>query len=332
MRKCFLTFDEQINLLKNRNLSFKCNNKDLTDRVKWYLTKYNYHNFINGYNDPFMVNFDRTKNWYRSEVNAQYVIDLFNFDRSLSRILIGDILSVERNFSTQICYHLLKKYKDIYPEINEGMILELSSENFLKIFANINDIKFSKKIHDDNNLVDKEKMLRKTILSFSKGKEAVKKHQDDNYPLWTLSIYWSFGDACRIYKALNDELKLEIATAYFDDNIKLYDGYLESFISIMQLLNNLRNLICHGNVIYKFKNYINLDHINNFFKNVLNINYKKLKFVSLNDAIVLLDYFNPHKKSSNTIKYFIDNVNKLCEKLDSKSYLYLKKLMNINSI
>ena len=46
--KPFRTLDEQINILKNRNLNFKNENK-----AKEYLLKYNYYNVINCYSKYF---------------------------------------------------------------------------------------------------------------------------------------------------------------------------------------------------------------------------------------------------------------------------------------
>lgn len=271
MIKKFLNIDEQIQLLKERNLSFNVDGNDISKKIKWYLSKYNYQNFINGYNDPFMVNFDRNKNWYRDEVNAQHIIELFNFDRKLSSILIGDILSIERTFCTKICYHVLKKYKDNSPKINEGKILKLSTEEFLNIFSNVENVNFDNDLNVKNEINVKIDVLKKKIIGHSRGKQPSKKYKiNDELPLWILSIYWSFGDACKIFSSLNNELKKEIVLSFFDNKIKWFSGFDDSFLSIMCIFNNLRNTICHGNVIYSFKNYKNLDYINKFVMNTVN--------------------------------------------------------------
>ena len=77
--KKFKTWDEQIELLKSRNLIIKNESK-----LKLYLQKYNYQNFINAYNDPFMLNFDRNANRYRNDIDSEHIINLFNFDRTIS--------------------------------------------------------------------------------------------------------------------------------------------------------------------------------------------------------------------------------------------------------
>ena len=237
MNKVFKSFDEQIKLLKSRNLSFWNGNSDLSQKVKWYLSKYNYHNFINGYIDPFMVNFDRHKNFYRSEVNVQYIIDLFNFDRSLSSVLINDILTIERNFSTQICYFILNKYKDIYDAINKGTILKLNENELLEMFPGLKEINLCRNVSKDIILNENINKFKKIILGYSSESNKVfKKYKNkEEYPLWALSIYWSFGDACFIFSILNNELKEEITLNYFDKKIDNYDGLIESFWSIMNV-------------------------------------------------------------------------------------------------
>ena len=62
MSKKFKTFDEQIKLLEQKELFINDKN-----RLKWYLQSYNYQNFINGYNDFFMINNDRNKNKYKKQ-------------------------------------------------------------------------------------------------------------------------------------------------------------------------------------------------------------------------------------------------------------------------
>ncbi len=79
--KEFKTIDEQIELLKSRGLKI-----DNEDKLKWYLSSYNYQNFINGYNDLFMINEDRSKNKYKPIASSNQIINLFNFYRWLSKI------------------------------------------------------------------------------------------------------------------------------------------------------------------------------------------------------------------------------------------------------
>ena len=69
--KPVLSLGKKIKLFKDRNLV-------ITDSKK-----YGYQWFINGYNDPFMKNFDRNKNWYDYGSSSQSIIELFECDKCL---------------------------------------------------------------------------------------------------------------------------------------------------------------------------------------------------------------------------------------------------------
>ena len=90
-KKHFLTVPEQIELLKMRGLKI-----EKTKSLEWYLTKYNYQSFINGYNDFFLLAQARNLNMYKHEANSDDLIRLFNFDRYVSRFILGDIQNIER--------------------------------------------------------------------------------------------------------------------------------------------------------------------------------------------------------------------------------------------
>ncbi|WP_416388856.1 Abi family protein, partial [Mycoplasmoides pirum] len=59
------------------------------------MKNYNYQNFINGYNDPFMSGFRRANNKYMDKVNEESLITLFNFDRDISKLILSNIFNIE---------------------------------------------------------------------------------------------------------------------------------------------------------------------------------------------------------------------------------------------
>lgn len=103
-QKEFKTFNEQIDLLKSRNLTIRNKHKLLS-----YLKLYNYQIFINGYNDPFMKNYQRITNEFQENVSENSIIDLFNFDRIIRPILLSNIQNIERRFSTMLTYVIGEK-------------------------------------------------------------------------------------------------------------------------------------------------------------------------------------------------------------------------------
>ena len=131
--KHFLSVEEQIKLLENRGLSIT----NLSS-LQWYLTKYNYQSFINGYNDFFLVDGARKWNIYKKNVNSDDLIKLFNFDRNISKFILGDIQNIERflqNAIVQTFSNTFNKWKDrtniSIEDMNNlscGRILMLSEE------------------------------------------------------------------------------------------------------------------------------------------------------------------------------------------------------------
>lgn len=70
--KNFLIIEEQINLLENKSLTIINKEKFIS-----YLKKYNYQNFINGYNDLLFINQQRSIDKYKSNVNSDDLISIF---------------------------------------------------------------------------------------------------------------------------------------------------------------------------------------------------------------------------------------------------------------
>ena len=153
-KKNFLTVSEQIKLLERRGLEIK-NKKSL----EWYLTKYNYQSFINGYNDFFLLAQARNLNMYKYKANSDDLISLFNFDRYISKFILGDIQNIERFLQNAIVQTFFKTYEKwkVWKNSNDedmrylyqGQILKLSDTSWKIIFSND---------------FEKEKSIKKEIL------------------------------------------------------------------------------------------------------------------------------------------------------------------------
>lgn len=132
-KKYFVSIEERIKILKSRNLLF-----DDLKLFKWYLTKYNYQSFVNGYNDFFLINKNREVNHYKKDTISSDIIKLFNFDRHISSLILGDIQNVERLLQNAIVNTIYEIYKKLvnYQNVNnqdldflhKGTILKLSDK------------------------------------------------------------------------------------------------------------------------------------------------------------------------------------------------------------
>lgn len=234
--KIFKTIQEQIDLLKSRGVVIN-NQKNLEYYLKWY----NYQNFINGYNDPFLINFQRKNNKYNEGITEASIAELFNFDRSIGPLLLSNIQNIERRFSSSMAYEIAKELKN--NSIDCGLIFKKNINTHIKIFK-------SKSIW---------KELKKNLIgSFEKSSSDLQIKYKSNssknewlvdVPIWTLSIYWSFGDAIEIFKSLNKNIKKSIISSVFEIEFINTD----EFIKIISMLKKIRNRICHNNVLYNIE-------------------------------------------------------------------------------
>ena len=117
--KPFKTIDEQIEILKTRNL--KINDEE---KPKRYLLNNNYYDVINQYSKFFMKDID--KNIYDENVSFDNIIAVHNFDKDIKSIFLTAIIEAEKQFKSIIAYR--------YCEINHSFLDSyLNLENYCYI-------------------------------------------------------------------------------------------------------------------------------------------------------------------------------------------------------
>ena len=119
--KEFKTIEEQINLLKTRNIIFEDEEK-----TKYILLNNNYYNIINGYKDLFIK--DINNSLYKKNIKFEEIYALYEFDRHLRNIFLEYILKFENSLRSLVAYTFLQNY---------GQDNYLKLENF-EIFQNTN--------------------------------------------------------------------------------------------------------------------------------------------------------------------------------------------------
>ncbi len=255
--KNFKTIDEQIVHLEKLGLIINDKN-----HAKDMLLKYNYQNFINGYNDPFLKGHDRNKN-FEPGTKFEAIEALFEFDKQLSNLIQYYVQEIERIFSTNIAYYIgIQMSKN---NINDGLILNIEDKKLSSYFRLINKVD-SKYIYElmtrfienrSDKLVDKYKTKINNI----------KKLDCKIIPIWTLALSWSFGDSIEIFDILSKPIKSSIVKSIFPN--AMFNDYELS--KIMRCTKILRNRISHNNVVFsasfssiqaKFQYFIKANNIN----------------------------------------------------------------------
>lgn len=220
MEKIFKTLDEQISILRNKNLII-----DDEEYVKDILLRENYF-FINGYRFLFMKSQnDRT---FINGTNFREIYALFNFDRQLRNILFKNILILENNIKSIISYELSRKYG-----FREKKYL--NPRNFT------NDPKKTKQVND---LLKKIKRQ----INVNGGQHTATKHYQYNYgyiPLWIVVKVLSFGIVGELYTILKEDDQEEIAN--------IFDIDVNSLLIYLPVIANYRNLCAHEDVCYEHR-------------------------------------------------------------------------------
>ena len=218
VEKQFKTLDEQVNILKNTNLT--STDVDYTKRI---LLRENYF-FLNGYRHPFMYD----KRTFKNGTTFEELYSLFLFDRTIRNICFKNLLIIENNFKSITSYQLSKKYG--YRE-----------RDYLK------PKNFTKRPDKKRQVNDLLKKMQRQIRINGRDHTATQ-HYADNYgyiPLWILVKVLSFGIVSEMYSILKSEDQNEISSIYNIDSA--------TFGTYLPILANYRNLCAHEDILYENK-------------------------------------------------------------------------------
>lgn len=220
MEKEFKTIEEQIEILKNRNL--------IVDEIqaKKVFKENNYYYVINGYKDLF-IDKSKSEETYIQNVNLNEIYSLYKFDIELRMFFLQYILLLERKLNTYIAYEFSKKYG------HKDYLIEKNFDNTQK-----NKIKIAKLIHDINtNMMEQlnngNKMLKHYI------------NQYGYVPLWVLIRIVTFGQVSKFYSLMKQTDQNAIAQNFWvrEKNLKVY-------------INNLaiiRNICAHDEKLFDIR-------------------------------------------------------------------------------
>lgn len=217
MNKIFKNLDQQIEILRSRNLIINDE-----ESAKDVLLRENYF-FINGYRHMFL-DVEKGKN-FLDGTTFEELYAVFTFDRNIRNIMFKYLLIVENNIKSIISYQLSKKYgfkeKDY-----------LDPKNFTQ------DSLKTRHVYDILN-----KMKRQIRVN---GKQhTATLHYLSNYgyiPMWILVKVLSFGIIAELYSILKLEDQISIAN--------LYNLAPDTLSNYLYLLANFRNLCAHEDILY----------------------------------------------------------------------------------
>lgn len=220
MEKIFKTLEEQIEIMRNKNLII-----DDEEYVKSILLRENYF-FINGYRYLFMKSMNNRT--FIDGANFREIYALFYFDRQLRNILFKNILIVENNIKSIISYELSRRYG-----FKEKTYL--NPKNF---------VQDPKKYKQVNDLLKKVKRQ----ITINGAQHSATKHYQNNYgyvPLWIVVKVLSFGIVGELYTILKRDDQEGIAEIFNID--------VESLLIYLPMIANYRNLCAHEDICYEHR-------------------------------------------------------------------------------
>ena len=289
--KIFKTFEEQIEVLKRKELKFK-NEEFALDILK----KVNYYSLINAYKEVFLnPNYIKTKiedpdEMYKENTFFENLFWLYHFDSEMRSNLLKYIFIAESNIKTKLSYYFCEKYKtgnNAYQDVN----------NFNYTFQLRETI---------NYLVQK---LNKTISKQSRIPGTRINHYTINYetvPLWVLMPQLDFGTTAYFFKCCKKDIQSKIAKNMKIEFIKFYaecnGSYIftgEALSDIIFFINSFRNICAHNERLYDYRFINNTVDINKFIIH----EYYNLRFkYSVFDLILVLKFFiSPEEYDTLTI-------------------------------
>ncbi|MDU4446462.1 MAG: Abi family protein [Anaerococcus vaginalis] len=231
--KPFKTYDEQIDILKSRNLEIKDKSK-----AKDILSQINYYNLTNGYKDPFLIKNDK----FKDNASLEEIYSLHEMDRELKQVVFASLLRFEKLLKTSCAYNFSNLHKD-------GLYTYLQVENYSNSKYQLSYVL--------NNLATLSSTIRKqTRISNAKKpiRHYIDKHED--IPLWVLVNFLTFGNISHFYNSLDESLQNTIAKDFgqrYKENYNSKEKISKSeLIEVIKICNFFRNVCAHDEVMYSF--------------------------------------------------------------------------------
>lgn len=218
MPKPFITYDQQIALLKNKHLIIS--DEDAAKRV---LAQIGYFSLIGGYKHPFK---NKTTKMYRDGVTFEDIVMLYNFDESLRRLFLRYLLMIERSIKARVAYVFCDAHGDSQAEY-------LKPSNYINTPAKQTGV---------NRLISTLSQLATRPTDYP----YINHHQNihHNVPLWVLINAVTFGSVSKMFGFLTQNLQSRICREY-PLNIRQMD-------QILSVLTKYRNACAHGERLFSY--------------------------------------------------------------------------------
>lgn len=254
--KPFKKIDEQMEILKDRNLLFLNEEAD-----KKRLQEYGYYEIINGYKSEFLIDKSDDEKGYKKDINFQHIFDLYSLDKEIRNVTRYALEDFEQYFKQNLAYVISR---DISADQN----------------------RYTKKSHYNTgrNFYQKGKktsgrevLLKefKKILTSPYDPYRYYREKHENIPPWILVKGLTFGNTIYWFNLSKVKIRKAIIARMLGMDINLINimnkelGITKAFGDILELYLDYRNLSSHVGRVYdhrskkhKIRNYSQLIYQN----------------------------------------------------------------------
>ena len=221
MEKEFKTIDEQIEILKSRNIQIEDYNKAYN-----ILLKNNYYYLINGYKDLFIDNTSITER-YINNTKIEEIYSLYNFDKNVKINILKYLLLIENELDTYIAYEFSKSYGHKNYLVPTNFNTSNSKKFIIQKFIKDVNLEIQYQYKNSNEMIIHYLDYHKYI------------------PLWVLVRVLSFGKISKFYSLMKSKEQNAISRIY---NLRIHE-----FKVMLHNLTLIRNICAHDEKLYDIK-------------------------------------------------------------------------------
>lgn len=222
MPKPFMTYDQQIQKLKDKHLIIP---NEMA--AKEMLRLNGYFALITGYKNLFK---NPTTKDYRDGTTFDDIVALYEFDAQLRELTLRYLLHVERHIRSSLSYAFCDKYGELQSTY-------LDPQNY--------------DLHPRNNTSQVNKLIARYLKPLlDKRTEHLYiehyKRQHQNVPLWVLINALTFGTISKMYQCSISSIQASISKEFEGIN----EGQLRQ---ILQVLTDFRNVCAHNERLFSYR-------------------------------------------------------------------------------
>lgn len=222
MPKPFMTYDQQIQKLKDKHL-----NIEDEAAAKLVLHNLGYFALITGYKDLFK---NPTTRNYKDGTTFQDILALYQFDEDLRELTLRHLLHIEQHIRSVLSYTFCDTFGD-------SQTAYLTPQNYNYTSA-VNQREINRLIQKYLNSL----LTRPTDYSYIEHH----KRAHNNVPLWVLMNALTFGTISKMYSVSKSQLQSAVSQEFEAINERQLG-------QILQVLTVYRNVCAHGDRLFSYR-------------------------------------------------------------------------------